>query len=411
MPTSIPSRPRASLARATLLRMGLRIAVVIALCTLFSYLHLFNTLRGQSLAQLERSVVERGQREESIFVLADDHHAFLQKVLLERIQSSSQQEADSRFERLTAPLPDGTIRNRPESFDGTRMPGIVVLRGVSVDGELRKRIVAAYDVLAQHGPALLTRVTDTYITLPEGAFVVLWPGRPAWCQDAEPDYPFATYDYFTNSLPQNNPQRRTAWSGAFWDTVGKAWMVTASTPVDVEGRHVATISHDVLLDELMARTAQGHLPGAYNVIFRDDGQLITHPALKLDGTVAYNIRDAGPSGGATQLGSAEQRVHLLHIFERVMAHAPARTAVLELPEHGEYLATTRLKGTGWNFVTVLPGGEITAPALAAARYVLGFGLASLVLELAIMFWVLRRQISRPLLDFAHATGRIAAGNF
>nr|WP_047861602.1 ATP-binding protein [Archangium gephyra] len=390
--------------------MGIRIAVVIALGTLFSYLHLFNTLRDQSLVQLERSVVERGQREESIFVLADGHHAFLRKVLLERLQSLSQEEADSRFEHLTARLPDGTIRNRPERFDGTKLPGIVVLRGVSVDGDLRKRIVAAYDVLAQHGPALLTRVTDSYLTLPEGAFVVLWPERPTWCQDAEPDYPFAIYDYFTNSLPQNNPQRRTAWSGAFWDTVSKVWMVTASTPVDVEGRHVATISHDVLLDELMARTARGHLPGAYNVIFRDDGQLITHPELKLDGTVAYNIRDASVSGDSTQLGSPEQRAHLRHIFERVVGRAPEQR-VLALPEHGAYLATTRLGGTGWNFVTVLPEREITAPALDAARYVLVFGLASLVLELAIMFWVLREQISRPLLAFTHATDRIATGNF
>ncbi|HYO65933.1 MAG TPA: ATP-binding protein, partial [Archangium sp.] len=85
--------------------------------------------------------------------------------------------------------------------------------------------------------------------------------------------------------------------------------------------------------------------------------------------------------------------------------------VMELSKYGEYLATARLKGTGWNFVTVLPESVIVPPALRAARYVLVFGLASLVLELAIMFWVLRRQISRPLLDFAHATGRIAAGNF
>ena len=31
-------------------------------------------------------------------------------------------------------------------------------------------------------------------------------------------------------------------------------MVTVSTPVDLEGRHVATVSHDVLLEELVHRT-------------------------------------------------------------------------------------------------------------------------------------------------------------
>src|SRR3712207_4154497 len=129
MPTSIASRPRSSLARATLLQMGLRIAVVIALGTLFSYLHLFNTLRDQSLAQLERSVIERGQREDSIFTLAEDNHASLKKILQERIQSSSEEEVSARFDRLFVRFPDGTIRNRPEGFDGTKMPGVFVMPG------------------------------------------------------------------------------------------------------------------------------------------------------------------------------------------------------------------------------------------------------------------------------------------
>jgi C4-dicarboxylate-specific signal transduction histidine kinase len=390
--------------------MGMRIAVVIALGTLFSYLNLLQTLRAQSFVQLEQSVAERGHREESIFVLAEDNHAFLKKALQERIQAVSQEEANGRFDRLFVQLPDGTTRNRPEGFDGTKMPGVFVPLGVSIDGELRQRIVAAYDVLSQHGPVLQTRFTDTYIMLPEGVMVAFWPARPTWCQDAEPTLPLVTFDYFTISLPQNNPQRQTAWTGAFEDTVSMLWMVTVSTPLDVDGRHVATLAHDVLLDELMARAGSNHLPGAYNVIFRDDGQLITHPELKLEGSVAYNIRDAELPGASTQLGSPEQRAHLRRIFERVMARSPGQ-AVMKLPEHGEYLATARLKGPGWNFVTVLPESVIVQPAFQAARYVLVFGLASLVLELAIMFWVLRQQISRPLLAFTHATDRIASGDF
>jgi C4-dicarboxylate-specific signal transduction histidine kinase len=390
--------------------MGIRIAAVIILGTLFSYLHLFKTLRDQSLVQLERSVVERSQREESIFVLAEDNHAFLKKAFLERLQAMSQEEAATRFERLFARLPDGTLRNRPEGFDGTKVPGVFVPRGVSFDGDFRKRLVAAYEVLTQHGPVLQTRFEDTFILLPEGAIVLFWPKGPSWCQDAEPDLPLLTYEYFTISLPQNNPQRRTAWTGVFKDSVSKIWMVTASTPLDVDGRHIATISHDVFLDELMSRAASSSLPSAYNVIFRDDGHLITHPELRLEGTVAYNIHDTGQPGAVQQPGSPEQREHLRHIFERVKGHASGQ-GVMMLPAYDEYLAVARLKGPGWNFVTVLPERAITVPTFQAARYVLVFGLASLVLELAIMFWVLREQISRPLLAFVHTTGRISAGDF
>jgi nitrogen fixation/metabolism regulation signal transduction histidine kinase len=43
--------------------------------------------------------------------------------------------------------------------------------------------------------------------------------------------------------------------------------------------------------------------------------------------------------------------------------------------------------------------------------VLLFGVLSLLIELAVMFWVLRQQISRPLVTFTQATDQVAAGNF
>jgi nitrogen fixation/metabolism regulation signal transduction histidine kinase len=54
---------------------------------------------------------------------------------------------------------------------------------------------------------------------------------------------------------------------------------------------------------------------------------------------------------------------------------------------------------------------VRQPALQAARYVLLLGLLSLFLELGIMAWVLRRQVTRPLESFAHATERVASGDF
>jgi signal transduction histidine kinase len=124
--SSPTTRPAASLARATLLKMGVRIAIVIALTTLVSYLHMLNTLRQEALQQMERHVTERSQREQAIFVLAEDNHALLKKAMEERLRAMSEQDPNPRFDSLFARLPDGTIRNRPESFDGKRMVGLLV---------------------------------------------------------------------------------------------------------------------------------------------------------------------------------------------------------------------------------------------------------------------------------------------
>jgi signal transduction histidine kinase len=394
--------------------MGMRIAFVIALTTLFSYLHMLETLRKEALQQMERHVTERSQREQAIFVLAQDNHALLAKALNERIQAWSQQDPNPRFDSLVAQLPDGSVRTRPESFDGTRMVGIFVPRGVQIDTGLRRRILAAYDVVAQYGPAFEHRFINTYITLAEGPVIEWWPGRPKWSLETEADYPTLGYEYYTMSLPEKNPERRTAWTGSFVDPISQSWMVTVATPLDLNGRHTASFHHDVLLDELMARSIKDHLPNAHNLLLRDDGQLIAHPDLEVQGaTVGYNILGNSVLAEGeipARISSEREQEHLRAIFEQVKNRKPGQ-AILELPEAGEYLAVARLKGPEWDFVTVLPKSVVSAAAFSSARYVLLFGVLSLLLELAIMYWVLRQEISSPLLDLTQAAHRVAAGDF
>jgi two-component system, NtrC family, sensor kinase len=398
-----PSHSRDSLARSTLIKMGVGIAVIISLTTLFSYLHMVNSLRTEALSHLETYVSERAQREQALFLLAEDNHAVLKKALAERIQALRQEDPTARFESLFMRMPDGTIRNRPQHFDGTRMPGIIAVRGVALDDELRRRLLAAYDVLAQYGPAFHTRFTNTYITFPEKLFAIYWPESPTWVQDATPDNPLTTLELFTISLPENNPQRKTAWCGIFADTVIGSWMVSVSTPLDLDGRHVATISHDILLKELMARTINDRLLGSYNMIFQDDGLLIAHPELmKEDALAPYNILDAASQD--------TPQAHLRSIFERVTKRLPTQS-VLEDESADAYLAVARLKGPGWNLVTVLPKSEVTRPAFRAARYVLLLGLMALLMELGIMSWVMQLQITRPLQGFAQAAHQVSTGDF
>ncbi|WP_309894748.1 ATP-binding protein [Archangium sp.] len=367
-----------------------RIGLIIALSTLVSYFHLQSTLRTEALGRLEQHVSERGQREQAIFVLAEDNHAVVKKALEERIRTLPQEEVSARFDSLFARLPDGTVRNRPEGFDGTRMMGVFVPQGVNVDtdADLRRRVLAAYDVLTGYAPAFHTRFTTTFITLPEGVMVGYWPENPTYFQDAAPTESVISQEFFPPSRPENNPQRKTTWTGAYQEPISRSWLTTVTTPLDLEGRHVASISHDVLLEELRTRSINDHLPGAYNLIFREGGELIVQPRLK----------ENDPSS------------HVQSIIERVKSRPPGQT-VLELAEHGEYVAVGRLQGPGWYFATVLPARLVSEPAFQAARYVLLLGFLSLLLELVIMYWVLQGQITRPLLAFTQATDKVADGDF
>jgi signal transduction histidine kinase len=404
--------PRSSLARATLLKMGSCIAVVIAVATLVSYFHMLGALRQQSIVQLAQYVSERSHREQTLFVLAEDNHSVLKKALEKKLLASRQEEPQARFDSLFVRLADGTVRTRTEHFDGTSMPCLFVPRGVSLDDELRRRILAVYDALTQYGPAFHTRFTDTFITLPEGVLLNYWPENSSYCHDAGPTDSLITQEFFPPTLPENNPRRRTVWSGIYLEPISERWVTTVSTPLDVEGRHVMTISHDVVLEELIARTLNEHLPGAYNMLVRDDGQIIAHPGMEMkQARSPYNILSATaqPEAGVPRFGSKQEEKLLRDIFEELKKHPPGMF-VQELPEHGQYIATARLQGLGWNFITVLPASVVSQTAVVAARYILAIGVLSLLVELGILYWVLKR-LTRPLLGLAEASHRVAAGDF
>ncbi|WP_375765046.1 ATP-binding protein [Archangium gephyra] len=408
-----PTPARSSLARSTLISMGVRIAVIIALTTLCSYLHIFYSLRDEAIVQLERNVTERSQREQALFVQAEDNHAAMKTALEQRLRALSQEEVDARFDSLFALRPDGTIRNRPESFDGTRMPGVFIPPDVKADADFRRRLLASYDVTAQYAPAFHVRFATTGVILPEGAVVGYWPEGATYFQDLDATFSLKDFEYYSLGLPSNNPRRESAWTSVYEDPPTQTWMVTVATPLDVDGRHVGTVSHDLLLNELMARTINNHIAGAYNILLRDDGQVIAHPKMKMkSGEGVYDIlKNTGkPEDVSAHAGTATQRAHLRALFERVKDQTSGEV-VLDFPEYGELLAVARLKGPGWIIVTVLPEQVVSAAAFRAARYVLGFGVLSLLLELAIMYWVLKQQITRPLLGFTRATTRLEGGDF
>lgn len=402
-------RSRASLARSTLTQMGVRIAVIIALATLLSYLHIFDAFLGEALGQLERSAVRRSQQEQAIRSRAEGNHVVLRKAMQERLRAWQSLDPHPRFDSLFMSLPDGTIRNRPAGFDGTRMPGLFIPSGVTVDDDFRRRILAAYDVVDQYGPAFHGHFANTYILLPEAAIVIYWPEQPTWCRDVDPAAMNPDFELFTVSTPRRNPQRRMVWTAITVEPIS----ISLATPVDLDGRHVASIGHDILIEELKARTLNDSPPGAYNLIFSNEAELIVHPGMQMQtGAFAYDIlnEDRPLETIFKQAPSTEQRSHLRAIFERVKSRGPGQT-VLELPEYDEYLAVARLNDPDWNLVTVLPRSTVSNAAFGAARYILVFGLASLLMELLIMFWVLRQQISRPLRAFTQATEQVTAGDF
>ncbi len=406
MNTKIPTfRVFDSLTGQTLLKMSARIAVVVLGVGLFSYWHVMSILTAQTQAQLEEHIIQRGRREEAVFMLAEANHAVLKQDLLLRLDEWGERDPQPEFAQLFERWADGTTRNRPAGqdprrFDADRYPTVFIGPQVVIDADIRRRVLTFYTILKAYGPAWRNRFVDTYINAPENIDVIYWPGTP-WALDAAADLNIPAEEFFYVSDKAHNPRRQPAWTGLYLDPVVKAWMVSLETPVDDStGRHIATIGHDIILDELMRRTVGERLAGAYNLIFRRDGRLIAHPE-RMSEIMAKN--------GLLNIPESNDP-RLIRQYQLVLTVDREQTVIDNVAD-GEYLAVTRLKGPDWYLVTVFPKTLLASKARAMAGVIFGIGILSLLLEVMILFFVMRRQVTLPLCQFTNATKHIAAGNF
>ena len=386
------------LARQTLLKMAVRVGFVIVASSAVSYFHIFSMLEFQTRQQLEKYVIERGQREKSLFALAEDNLAVLKQELVQQLKERSNEDPREEFNKLFVKYKDGVTRNRPESFDHTRQASVYIDDQLIIDADIRRRVTIFYHLANSYGAAWKNRFASTYFLTPENFSAMYYP-KVAATLEATRDLYEPGEEYFWISDQQHNPQRKTVWTGVYYDRLVNSWMVSGVSPVYLNDLHIATVGHDVLLNNLIERTVNDSLKGTYNIIFRQDGSLIAHPDL---------MKQIQDSEGKFDIFKSGDR-HLQNIFQLVK-NRKSKEVVIDNTLDGEYLAVTTIPGPDWYFVLVFPKSILSYRAMAIARFVLILGLISLLVEVLVLFFTLRKQIAIPLQQLLVATEKIAKGN-
>ncbi|MBE9561938.1 MAG: HAMP domain-containing protein, partial [Proteobacteria bacterium] len=387
--------------------MSIRISLIIIAVTLLSYWHVMSNLELQVIEQLDKYIVERGHRDSNLFKLAEDNQALFKKEYLARLKMADNEVFQAQFEQLFVKLDDGTTRLRPEFFHGAKQSNGSVIKemtsfipqNLTISPEFLRQHMVAYDLVSSYGPVWSNRFLDIYTSTPQNTCIVYFP-EVAWASDMPSDYDMTKEEYVYIADTVHNPSRETVWTGTLYDPVSKTWMVSCETPIDVEGQHVLTVGVDILLNELLERTINDHIEGNYNMIFRDDARLIAHHEKMADIQEKAGLYDI--------LQSTDQS--LIRIFQLVKEKASKQTVIDDV-EGNNYLAVTKIVGPDWYFVTVYPKSLLAGLAFDTACFILFLGVISLLIEITVLFLVLRKQVAQPLQKFLGATQQIATGNF
>ena len=390
-------RIKRSLVRGTLWRMGLQAAAVIVLMTLLAYWYIAFAIERQETQRLIQYVRERAQRERFLFALTERNQTVVRTDLLQRLEELGDTDPVEDFEAMFQRCPDGVWRKHAPVKKGDEATTAYVDESLEITADVRRRMLVFEALAERYGPVWKHLFPNIYIFSEEdGMGTQYWPERADWNYMIGPEYDISAQEWAYISNPEHDPEREAVWTGLYWDKVAELWMVSCSTPVYVGDRHIGSIGQDIYLDQLIERSIEDRLEGAYNIIFRQDGRLIAHPERMDESRAAMGVFDIPQSGDPV----------LQRIFRTVTEHP-------EVPFHtlkGDdvYLAVAPIEEPGWLFVMVYPRSVVTQLALRSALGVLVLGCLSLIAEFLLLAGILRKRVGQPLQELTEATSLMAA---
>lgn len=403
-------RFRDRLATRTALAMAIRITAVVIVVTGLSYWHVVRSLSEQTEDKLLQYASERAAKESLFLQQTVDQQQVFRRVFLE--SWSRLGEADrAEFARLYQRLDDGTTRLRPETFYG--MPGAngvlhrnvtgFVGRGVDVDSaDVQKRLVLMWRLVDRFGPAWTHSFTNLYAYGPENLLIGHWEGLP-WGLGAEPDLDMTQEAWSLIVDPQHNPGRDTAWSDLYFDATAGAWMVTAATPIDLDGRMLGAVAQDAILNDLFNRVAVDHLDGSYNLVLSRSGGLVVHPNMQEE------LKARSGQVQVSELGDARLDAMWSTIASRMAA---GQQNFLAHDDHNQaLLAVADIEGPDWVFITVYPKALLAATARDTAQFILLLSVLALLIEMFMLVRVVRDKVVEPLSRFVHASEAVGQGDY
>lgn len=379
--------------------MGLRITLLLLTVTTLSYLHVYSSARRATFEDLRQTVDLQGRLEGSQFLHAERQTTMVRDEFNRRLALLGDRDPADELERTT----DGRIRVRSASGEQSGDQQIraiaqldPLVQKMPETPDLRRRLLVSLRLLDQWGTLLTNPFCCSFISLPEATISF----SPAPQSPAADPHRFAALD---DSAV--NPEA-ARWTGIRYDDEINEWLVTCVAERVGTATPPMRAGVDVEVADFIGRTMGGasrdSADGTINMIVDAQRRLIAHPDF---------ARRIGLANGALPLRELDD-AELTAVIEAAFLQVPEHgTTVIETPPVNALIGVTRIPGPGWLYVAIHPTSLLSDSAFATARMVLLLGGGSLIIELAILAYILHQQIARPIASFVAATDRVSRGDF
>jgi diguanylate cyclase (GGDEF)-like protein len=298
---------------------------------------------------------------------------------------------------------DGSYTQRPGLFEGKALAdgrrfgemSATYAPDIAPNDDTKVRFALSYILSHKYGSSNKGRFFNFYGVVPEKGFPIFQAADIAkvFTYSGPDALKLETFEFYQRGFAAAS--KDTLFTLMYWDPSNKAWMTTIATPdvADASGKHQMLACVDVLLDELMTRTAKPYLPGAHSTLFMADadGTLIYHPQF---------LESIKSSEGKASIKSLKI-TNDYPVLTASQGLLPGKVQLVETKE--DIIAMGLIPGTPWVMSVHYPRA-LMIPSIIENLVILAvLGVFTLLVEIFVLRSILLNQVAQPLLRLIQAT--------
>ncbi len=354
-----------------------------------------NNLVGETQSIISSHTQSMLQTEPSLNALS----RILEKTLADPIQPGE----EAAFSRLIQHDADGAWRNKLSNFDGKSEAGVFMPPDAPLTPEQKIFHLRSKRVLDVFGGSVIAPFSNVWLLTQGKTEVIYDHGVPDFAQIMAADTDYTQTDWLTLGDPARNPKREIRWTQPLFDPVPKSWMISALKPIDVNGKWVGTIGHNI------------YLYNVFPLLFKKNQRYSAEVHFLLD--AQGNFIQAGPWQKELEAKPEAFKPDFSHENDLRQLLASQLSFEAKVFEHEislqgrRYLAVGMLmQPVGWHYFRLIPIDEILSPM---RNLIIMLTLGVLAMGLLIGIFIegsVKRNIILRLESLADAMRRYSEGN-
>lgn len=401
---------REKLTTALLVKISVWAVSIVILASAITFITTYSNARDRVIRVLQQDLSPTLERNQALFNRIEKNAVILSDEFLSQYSllkgSNSAVENFKTWYQETSP---GVFRLKPDFNGGVsvnqryfqHLSAFLGPRPNPISNELRKRVVAAQYTLNELAPAWQNDVANTHFSMPENILLMYSKDSP-WGLLADKGLVITDFSVVKSTLQSQNPERKPNWTGLYYDISADVWTITYQKPVDLDGRHLANASFDVGLGSLLSDLTERKRANSEHMVLNTKGDLIA----------ASNMSQEAIAKRST-LNSKTYSEPLYQAVSQLVADNVfnEKSVILEDGVEGQLLIVDKMDGPGWWHVTLYPLREIRQQAIALPLQLVAGGVGLVILILLMAYWLIQREVSKPLHEVAVVASFMGQKNY